>query len=129
VVRLLFAATAVLLVAIALVGGSSAVPPGANQFAPPPTPRPGELAISLSAADLAQRLGVAVELAPNQLTAGGVAGHVDLLRGRALVVLPRDDLRGALQSVLDQEQAHVGLARVRSVAITPDQLMLIGTRS
>ena len=61
------------------------------------------------------------------MSIGSATGHVDLQLGRAIAVLSEDDLRRALQSVLDQEQARIGLRHVKSVSITPDQLLLIGT--
>lgn len=125
--RLLFGLGTLVLVAVWLVGPASSVPTGASQYAPPPTPRANELSVSLSANQLAQRLAVPVAIEPNVLSIGSATGHVDLQLGRAIAVLSEDDLRRALQSVLDQEQARIGLRHVKSVSITPDQLLLIGT--
>jgi hypothetical protein len=127
-VRFLISAGVLVLIGIWFVRGSSAMPPGANQFAPPPTPRPGELSVSLSAADLSQRLGMPVSMVPNQLTVNSAVGHVELQRGHAVAVFGPADVRNAVQRVLDAERDRIGLSHVHSVAITEHQLLLIGAR-
>jgi hypothetical protein len=127
-VRFLVSAGVLVLIGIWFVGGSSAMPPGVNQFAPPPTPRPGEVSVSLSAADLSQRLGVPVSMVPNQLTVNSAVGHVELQRGHAVAVFGPADVRTAVQRLLDAERDRAGLGYVRSVAITDRELLLIGSR-
>jgi hypothetical protein len=125
--RFFLAAAVVVLVALWLVGPVLPVPAGSNQYPPPPTPRPGELSIALSADQLSDRLGMPVRLAPNVLTIGSAAGHVDLVHGKPLAVIAPDDVRRQLQALLDQERARIDMAFVKSVSINSEKLLLIGS--
>jgi hypothetical protein len=70
VLRLLIIAIALVLAGVWYVGGSPAVPRDTDQFAPPPTPRTGELSFELTEATLAERL--------NQRLAGQPLGETPL---------------------------------------------------
>ena len=114
------------LVLLWVLGANARVPEGASQYAPPPTPRPGELSISFNSADLSSRLGMPVQVVPNQFFVDDVSGHVELREGQAIVVQGDARTRAALQSLLDHELAQRGITYVRSATLTQDQLLLIG---
>lgn len=128
--RGLFAIAVIVLVAIALVGGSAAVPAqGTAQFAPPPTPRPDELSLELTSTELSQRLGTTVHLVPTQLVIDNATGHVDLQHSRPLVFFPAPERRRQLQTLLEEDLARIGMTRVKSVNISEGRLLLIGWRT
>ncbi len=124
--RPLFGGMLLVLVLLWLLGANARVPESASQFAPPPTPRPGELSVSFSSAEVSRRLGVSVTVMPNQFVLENGTGHVDLVKGRPVVVFGDPALRDRLQSAINSEAARVGITYVRSVTLTQDQLLLIG---